>query len=115
VGGAEEDGGEDQRRHFVAAHQGVAAVWAALGVDWNANLVQHRDIALKRTHRDIQRLGQLRGVLVGLALEQHDQGNQSGCGIGHELLPGWPSECSTCLFYRQNTSIPDVIILQFLS
>jgi len=79
--------GEDQWRHIVAAHQSIAAVGTALGVDRNAHLVQHRDVALNRSHRDSKRLRQLGSGLVGLALQQHDQGNQSGCRIGHVPLP----------------------------
>ena len=59
---------------------------AALGVNGDAHLLQHAKIPVEGADRDTQPVGQIGGFLVGLPLEQHDQGDQAGGGCGHHTL-----------------------------
>jgi hypothetical protein len=79
--------GEDQWGHLVASHQREAAVGTALGVDRDAHIVQHGNVAMNRTHGNAQLLSQFGRLLVGPPLQEHNQRDQSGGRVWHRALP----------------------------
>jgi hypothetical protein len=60
-------------------------VRSALREDGDAHLVQHGEVAVQGADGDIEFTRQFSRLLVRVALKQHDESDEAGCGSSHEI------------------------------
>src|SRR5262245_50742807 len=78
--------GQHQGRQLEPAAQVIATVWPTSRLDWDAQVLQHRDIAPHGPAVDFQALGQLRAAQAAACLEQF-QDRQDARGRVIHLVP----------------------------